>query len=201
MKLRRILIQVTCRIIFGTGIAALLWVGANLVYAKAFQLYALSSFGSKLQSQTELSDIGSTPSQNLRNGDLVGRLHIPGAGLSVAVLEGIEDSTLGIAAGHIPGTSLPGANGNVAIAAHRDSYFRALRDIEVGDTIEFATRKGTFRYFVTTTEVVAPSEIRVLASHGHAELTLITCYPFSFLGTAPQRFIVHAQLQNESGPL
>jgi sortase A len=123
----------------------------------------------------------------------MGRLTIPERGISVMVLEGVEDDILDIGAGHVPGTPLPGSDGNFAVAAHRDTFFRELRNIRAGDTIRFSTHEGTFRYFVTTTEIVEPSETRVLKFHGGAELTLITCYPFSFVGAAPQRFIVHAR--------
>jgi sortase A len=123
----------------------------------------------------------------------VGRLDIAERDISVVVLEGVEDDTLGIAAGHVPGTSLPGSNGNIVIAAHRDTFFRKLRDIRVGNAIQVFTPRGTFDYRVSNTEIVSPSETRVLESSGHSELTLITCYPFSFLGAAPQRFIVHAR--------
>jgi sortase A len=127
----------------------------------------------------------------------VGRLDIAERRISVVVLEGVEDDALGIAAGHVPGTSLPGSNGNIVIAAHRDTFFRELRNIDLGDRIQLSTPAGTFDYFVSNTEIVNPSETRVLESSGHSELTLITCYPFSFLGAAPQRFIVHARPQKE----
>ena len=194
MNLRRLLLQLTYRVIFASGIAALLWVGGNLVYAKAFQLYALSSLGSGTAFQNDMKGAGAHLPPALQTGDLIGRLDIPGTGTSVAVLEGVDDHVLVIAAGHVPGTAAtPETAGNIAIAAHRDTFFNGLRKIRVGDVIEFSTRRETFRYLVTTTEVVSPSDTRVLESHGREELTLITCYPFSFLGAAPQRFIVHAQ--------
>ena len=127
----------------------------------------------------------------------MGRLDIVERKISVVVVEGVDEETLAIAAGHVPGTSLPGSNGNVVIAAHRDTFFRELRNIHAGNTIQLSTPRGTFGYSVTNIEIVNPSETRVLESRGHSELTLITCYPFSFLGTAPQRFIVHARPQSD----
>jgi sortase A len=156
---------------------------------------------SKLKAQLALANgisASTSPmSSSLRSGDLVGRLDIAERKISVVVLEGVEDDALGIAAGHVPGTSLPGSNGNIVIAAHRDTFFRELRNIDLGDRIQLSTPAGTFDYFVSNTEIVNPSETRVLESSGHSELTLITCYPFSFLGAAPQRFIVHARPQKE----
>jgi sortase A len=123
---------------------------------------------------------------------LIGRLEIPRLKLSVMVREGADGKTLHRAVGHIPGTALPGFAGNVALAGHRDTFFRALRDIKKDDTIEFETEGGTYRYLVESTDIVGPRDVGVLAaSHGQT-LTLVTCYPFYYIGSAPKRFIVHA---------
>jgi sortase A len=128
-----------------------------------------------------------------RTSGLIGRLEIPRLSLSVMVVEGDSDSVLRHAAGHIPGTTLPGSPGNVGISAHRDTFFRPLRNIRMGDEISFATLAGDFRYHVTRTTIVNPSDVAVLAPSGEETLTLVTCYPFYFVGSAPHRFIVRAE--------
>jgi sortase A len=123
---------------------------------------------------------------------LIGRLAIPRLGLTVMVREGADGKTLHRAVGHIPGTALPGYAGNVALAGHRDTFFRELRNIKKDDTIDFETENGTYRYLVESTDIVGPRDVGVLAaSHGQT-LTLVTCYPFYYVGSAPKRFIVHA---------
>lgn len=132
----------------------------------------------------------------LRDGELIGRLEIPRIGISVMVLEGSNSSVLDVAAGHIPGTALPGESGNVGIAAHRDTFFRSLREIRADDRITFKTSKAESEYRVESTEVVEPDSIGVLRQNANAELTLVTCYPFNYVGAAPKRFIVHARQWN-----
>jgi len=123
---------------------------------------------------------------------LIGRLEIPRLKLSVMVREGADGKTLHRAVGHIPGTAMPGFAGNVALAGHRDTFFRELRNIKKNDSIEFETENGTYRYVVESTDIVGPRDVGVLAaSHGQT-LTLVTCYPFYYIGSAPKRFIVHA---------
>jgi sortase A len=99
---------------------------------------------------------------------------------------------LKVAVGHLPDTPLPWQDGNTALAGHRDTFFRPLRHIQRGDEIHLATRHGTFRYRVTRHTVVDPDELWVLDASPAAALTLITCYPFDFTGSAPRRFVVHA---------
>lgn len=123
---------------------------------------------------------------------LIGRLEIPQLGLSAMVREGADNGTLRKAVGHIPGTALPGAIGNVALAGHRDTFFRPLRKIKKGDTIELQTERGTYQYVVESTQIVGPRDVGVLAASGGETLTLVTCYPFYYVGSAPKRFIVHA---------
>lgn len=125
--------------------------------------------------------------------DLVGRLEIPRLHVSTIVLEGDDEHSLRYGAGHVPGTSLPYEAGNVAIAAHRDTFFRPLRKIEPQDRIRLTTPDGSFDYVVESTEIVSPSDVGVLKASRDPELTLITCYPFYYVGPAPKRFIVHAR--------
>jgi sortase A len=122
----------------------------------------------------------------------LGRIEIPRIGVSSIVEEGDADRTLLVAVGHIPGTALPGAPGNAALAGHRDTYFRHLDDVQAGDEIWFTTLTAIYKYRVKSTSIVEPSDLAVLAATNHPQLTLVTCYPFHFVGSAPKRFIVVA---------
>jgi len=124
--------------------------------------------------------------------EVIGRLEIPRLKLSVMVREGADEGTLSRAVGHIPGTALPGTVGNIGLAGHRDTFFRALRNIRADDTIELETTAGTYRYAVKSTRIVTPRDVSVLQASGGETLTLVTCYPFYYVGSAPKRFIVHA---------
>lgn len=136
------------------------------------------------------------------SGELVGRIAIPRLDVSAIVLEGVDTKTLRRGAGHIPATALPGEDkGNIGIAAHRDSFFRGLKDIQEDDTIELTTLGGTFRYKVEWTRIVKPADISVLEPTEEPVLTLVTCYPFYYVGSAPKRFIVRAhRIENEKEP-
>jgi sortase A len=132
------------------------------------------------------------------NNGLIGRLAIPRLHLSTMVREGVGEETLSLAAGHIPGTAMPGNSGNVGVAGHRDTLFRSLRNIHENDVIRFETLSGNYLYQVEATQIVKPQDVSVLKAGQHAELTLVTCYPFYFVGSAPDRFIVKAR--QVSGP-
>jgi sortase A len=119
-------------------------------------------------------------------------LRIPRIHLDVAVLPGTDDVTLDRAVGHIDQTAQPGTNGNSGIAGHRDGFFRGLKDIAVGDFIELETLAGSERYRIERTWVVNPDDVSVLDPTPTRALTLVTCYPFYFVGSAPLRFIVRA---------
>ena len=125
-------------------------------------------------------------------GSLLGQIEIGTIGLSAMIAEGTDGKTLRRAVGHIPGTALPGQPGNVAIAGHRDTFFRGLRNIHEDDEITLTTLNGTYRYRVDSAKVVEPEDIAVLNHSDDAILTLVTCYPFYFVGPAPKRFIVRA---------
>ena len=109
------------------------------------------------------------------------------------VNEGVDDHTLALAIGHIPGTALPGSKGNVAVAAHRDTFFRPLKDLRMNDDIYFNTGHGEFRYRVESLRIINPEDVEVLQPSAEPELTMITCYPFEFFGHAPKRFVVQAR--------
>lgn len=128
--------------------------------------------------------------------NVVGRLVIPRLDLSVIVREGVDSRTLRIAAGHLPNSALPGEVGNFVVAGHRDTVFLALKDIRAGDEIRIASRTGLVSYTVRTIAVVDPDEVRFLQPTARPTCTLVTCYPFSYLGPAPRRFIVQAIRDN-----
>jgi len=128
-------------------------------------------------------------------GAAIGRIEIPRLGVSAIVRAGSDARTLRLAVGHIQGTAFPGERGNVGLAGHRDTFFRQLRNIRNDDVIRIATAEGTYSYRVERTTIVNPSDVWVLDPTDHGALTLVTCYPFSYVGSAPQRFVVRARLE------
>jgi sortase A len=140
------------------------------------------------------SSAGSAAAELVEAGAWVARLESSRLGLVATVLEGSDDTVLRRAAGHIPSTPLPGQTGNVGIAGHRDTTFRPLRHAQVGDTLRLTTADRELTYVVSSTRIVEPTEVEVLAPTPQPALTLVTCYPFSFIGSAPKRFVVHADL-------
>jgi sortase A len=134
-----------------------------------------------------------TPVENPAMGsNLVGLLEIPRLKLSTPVVEGDSGDALNGTAGHLPDTPRPWEKGNSAIAAHRDQQFRALKNIRIGDELRVQTPHGEMLYHVTDTHIVVPTDLSVLKAKSEQMLTLITCYPFNYIGSAPKRFIVHA---------
>lgn len=129
----------------------------------------------------------------VKQGDLVGMLDVPRLRMSTPVIEGDDTGTLRRAVGHLPDTPMPWHTGNSAIAGHRDGLFRPLKNVKIGDEIRFRTTRDEFRYRVTKTTIVEPDDLSVLAPWSdRATLTLITCYPFNYVGSSPSRFVVHA---------
>lgn len=129
----------------------------------------------------------------MERGAVVGRIEVPRINVSAVVREGSDDKTLKKAAGHVPYTALPGEHGNVGIAAHRDSFFRNLRGVRQGDRIRVTTTWGTYEYEVDSLKIVKPENVEVLDPTPEPALTLVTCYPFNYVGSAPKRFIVRAR--------
>jgi len=127
------------------------------------------------------------------DGSPIGELRIPRLGLTAVVVQGDSDAILRRAVGHLADTALPGEAGNVVLAGHRDTFFRPLKHIRAGDAVTVRTARGDVRYVVESTRVVAPTDLRVLEPTGGHTLTLITCFPFRYLGAAPERFIVLAR--------
>ena len=126
-------------------------------------------------------------------GGLIGRLEIPRLHLSTMVVEGIGQTTLRRAVGHIPGTALPGQTGNVGVAGHRDTFFRGLKDLKAKDEIRLSTLSGDFQYEVESLLIVEPDNVEALEPSSENMLTLVTCYPFFYVGAAPERFVVRAR--------
>lgn len=128
-----------------------------------------------------------------RDPKLIGRIDIPRLRVRAVVKEGIDDKTLRRAVGHVPETVRPGVPGNVGLAAHRDSFFRGLRNVRKQDRIVIETLDGKYEYEVESTQIVRPKDVQVLAPTKESVLTLVTCYPFNYVGNAPKRFIVRAR--------
>lgn len=120
-------------------------------------------------------------------------LRIPELDIEAEIFGDTGDRSLDLGVGHIEGTAEPGQNGNVGIAGHRDGYFRRLKDVRPGQRVQIVTRSGRWEYVVDRTRIVDPGAVEVLAQRAEPTLTLVTCYPFYFLGSAPKRFIVHAR--------
>lgn len=171
-------------LLVGVGIGCLGFFAYETVEARRFQAEQAVEFARAAQAYAPVA---------VRSGGLLGMLDVPRLKLTAPVIEGDDEATLLRAAGHLPDTALPWEKGNTAIAGHRDGLFRPLKDIKVGDEIRFRTSRHEFRYRVTDTSIVKPDDVSVLEPRGAASLTLITCYPFYYVGNAPNRFIVRAE--------
>lgn len=177
------------------GFCAFTFIDASLTQAKLARSLEQARIRNDAATQahvnlsTEHADTIDAPAETR----LVARLEIPRVGISAVVLEGVGPGTLRAGPGHVPRTPWPGQSGNIVLAAHRDTFFRPLRYIKICDEVSLDTTARTYHYLVSSFEVVDPHDVRELAFHGKDELTLITCYPFSYLGPAPKRFVVHAQ--------
>jgi len=176
--------------LFLLGALTVSYVGLMLLHARNYQEVAMSALAGQMQAG-EPSKV--MPSRSVaKEGDVLGRIEIQRLGMMVAIVQGTTSRTLGVGVGHIAGTALPGEPGNIGIAGHRDTYFRALKDIHLGDEIRIQTATSLSRYKVDTVRIVSPDDIGVLAPSAASAITLVTCYPFHFIGAAPQRFVVHA---------
>ena len=170
--------------LLGIGLGCLGVYAYETVEARRFQAERIAEFTRASESSTPVA---------VRAGGLVGMLDVPRLKLTTPVIEGDDDSTLKRAVGHLPDTPLPWEGGNSALAGHRDGLFRPLKDIKVGDEIRFRSTRHELRYRVTKTTIVEPDDLSVLEPGTANALTLITCYPFSYVGPAPQRFVVRAE--------
>jgi sortase A len=192
---------------FIIAILALSYVGYALLDSKLYQTYQTWRFERALKDskpttrsleRLDSSPLFQVPTAENRvryetavpEGSSLGRIEISSVGIAAMIAEGIDRRTLRRAVGHIAGTALPGQQGNIAIAGHRDTFFRGLRNIHKDDEITLTTLNGTYRYRVDSIQVVEPEDIAVLDRSDDAILTLVTCYPFYFVGPAPKRFVV-----------
>jgi sortase A len=132
------------------------------------------------------------PHERAERGDAIGRIEIARLGISSIIMEGSDETTLRRGVGHIFGTALPGHSGNVGLAGHRDTFFRALRNVRRSDTIILRTPRGEYFYRVISTKTVVPAAVDVLLPTPDESVTLVTCFPFNYVGAAPERFIVRA---------
>jgi sortase A len=182
------------RLFLWAGVVLLAYVGSTTAYSEAFQRYQSRAFEEAARSRPKgTGAVRVEDSPDLHEGDVVGKLEIERIGLSVIVLQGIQENTLALGAGHVPGTPLPAFEGNVVIAAHRDTFFRKLNVIIPGDKIRLSVGIRTYEYIVKAMEIVDPENSQIMQSRAYSELTLITCYPFYYVGSAPKRFIVRAK--------
>jgi sortase A len=183
----------------GFGLGCLGAVSYATLDAHRFQTAQAAAFTRVAESRaadTELQSI-----THIEQGGLVGMLELPRLGLATPVISGDDEATLRRSVGHLPDTPLPWHAGNSALAGHRDTLFRPLKDVAIGDEILFRSVQEDLRYRVTQTLVVEPDDLSVLESRADASsLTLITCYPFYYVGAAPQRFIVHAERLDPPAP-
>jgi sortase A len=180
------------RILVTAGVAGLVWAGYVWL---APGLYRLEHRDVRVRPRRDIRLETAPPARveaPLTTGTVIGTLEIRRLGFSGMVAEGDDDATLRVAIGHLPDTPLPWNAGNSALAGHRDGEFRPLRGLQIGDEVQLTTDRGTFRYRIRATKIVAPEDLSVLAPTSGRTLTLITCYPFVYIGHAPQRFIVIA---------
>jgi sortase A len=177
------------------AIAAICLVYGAYGYAAAFvyQQHEAGQLETALAREPRVAAAPS-PSPEPASGTAQGRIDIPRLGLSAIIKAGTDARTLRLAVGHISGTALPGEPGNVGLAGHRDTFFRGLGQVRLDDEVLLVTPDGTYRYRVEGTSVVQPDDVWVLDSTGVDVLTLVTCHPFSYIGPAPDRFIVRARL-------
>ena len=179
------------RLLIAVGAGLLLWLAAHLLVTASHR----REYDVKLENlrASAATEPGRTVPDSLLSGEPVGILEIARIGLSGVVVEGDDEGVLDRAIGHLPDTPLPWQRGNSALAAHRDALFRPLRDVRSGDLIRLKTPYGDFDYRVRETLVVAPEDLWVLDPTPVTMITLISCYPFDYIGPAPERFIVRAE--------
>jgi len=172
------------------GVALLAWYGLVVAETALYQRAESSTLDRVVKGKV----VGTNAplSRAAQPHQLIGRLEIPRVHMSVMVVDGDDEGTLKTAAGHLPDTPLPWEFGNSAVAGHRDSFFRPLRDVHVSDRVRIVTPQGAFHYVVARLRVVEPDDVSVLATRDRSSITLVTCYPFNYVGQAPKRFIVQA---------
>jgi sortase A len=190
------------RALIAIGLACLIVYSVVTVHTWRFQRAAKVKVDEMVTMERPVAPRVHVPNETkpLQTGEIIGRVDIPRLNLSAAVAEGDDDKTLKVAVGHLPDTPLPWQRrGNVALAAHRDGLFRPLEKIRIEDDVRIVTARGEYHYRVKKTHIVDPDDVWVIAPTDTPTITLITCYPFSFVGNAPRRFIVQAELVQDIG--
>ena len=177
----------TLFVLSAIGLGYFVWVN---VESRVYQSYENRELDAILASGPPVAR--STPRAIPVEGSALGRVEIPRLGVSSVIRAGVDARTLRLAVGHIPGTAFPGDRGNIGLAAHRDTFFRKLKEIRAFDEIRIVTPEGSRSYEVERTNIVNPDDTWVLDETDVPSLTLVTCYPFTYVGAAPQRFIVRA---------
>ncbi len=185
------------RLLFAAGFVILGYCGADWLNSILRQADGNRELDHILSDRIRSDKAVPIPEAAIPDGGLIGRVEIPKLHLSAVVFQGADSSILNHGIGHVASSALPGQPGNVVLAAHRDTFFRSLRNIQKGDSVTVTTESGPHTYQVSSTEVVKPTEIGVLAPTVDPTLTLITCYPFYYVGHAPKRFIVRAVVSQE----
>jgi sortase A len=183
----------TQRVLLLTGVLALGYVALVLIGARLYQREASLTLEKQIHAEAEHKT--ALPRKAIKEGDVLGRIEIPKIGVSVAILEGTTSRTLRLGVGHIEGTALPGEPGNIGIAGHRDTYFRVLKDIRNDDEILLQAASGSVRYKVDWIQITDPRDGAIISATAQSGLTLVTCYPFHYIGAAPERYVVHASRQ------
>jgi len=178
--------------LLAAGLTILGYCGAELFNSHIQQARGARELDQQLDQTRRNPAEVSSPSATIADGTLVGKVEIPKLHLSAVVFQGTTDGILAQGVGHLDASAFPGQAGNVVLAAHRDTFFRGLRHIRRGDLVQVTTPYGVRTYAVDSTEVVTPTETGVMARTATPTLTLITCYPFYYVGHAPKRFIVRA---------
>jgi LPXTG-site transpeptidase (sortase) family protein len=186
-------LRIVERVLFVVGLVLVGWYAAQ----------RLTAYYDQRASSRELEEIrmsvappgGADAARNPKpaRGVLLGRIQLERVGLTAIIREGDDTGVLRRAVGHIPETALPGEHGNAGLAGHRDTFFRGLRDVRFGDRIVVTTMNSVAQYEVRRTRIVDPTDVSVLRPTSGSTLTLVTCYPFNYIGAAPKRFIVQAQ--------
>ena len=189
------MIRLAERILLAIGLIAAAWYGTAHLAAAREQV-ALSrelDAAREVMVRPSVASAAVPVPSTLATRALVGRIEVPRLKLSAVAREGVDVRTLRGSVGHVPGSALPGDVGNAAFAAHRDTFFAPLRDIRAGDEVVVTTATAVHRYSVVRTRVVDPSDVSVLRASEGRTLTLVTCYPFDYVGSAPKRFVVSAE--------
>lgn len=178
------------------GLLSLGYVAYTMIDTELYQRSAAKQFEDALNAPKTNVPKMNVPATKMpdivKSGTPLGRIEISSLGVGAMILEGDDDKTLRHGVGHIPGTAALGQVGNVGLAGHRDTFFRALRNIHKDDEITLETLDGPHRYIVDRIQIVLPGDIATLDQTKDSILTLVTCYPFSYVGSAPQRFVVRA---------